>query len=162
MTRHLNEHDAAVWRRLVDSHKAFSLASREFLSPRTDRVALVRQALRTDDRATAVFMAPHLPISEIQQLLDVWVALASHLNGFTQTARDLILRLPRDWVLERIEAVAEPLLETGTDEEYRRLLELYRLLDSELTLRLARRAAASPDRHVREVGEEFLQSMSAG
>jgi hypothetical protein len=50
--------------------------------------------------------------------------------------------LPRDWVLARIEAAAEPRLEYEQWDTYRRWLELYEHLDSALMLRLARRAAA--------------------
>ncbi len=47
------------------------------------------------------------------------------------------------------------------DDTYRRLLELYSQIDQNLTLRLARRAAAHSDPDTREAGEEFLRSMKS-
>jgi len=53
-------------------------------------------------------------------------------------------------VLERIEATTEPYLIDGGLEEYRRFLELYLLLDEELTRKLAQRALAHLDPDVDE------------
>ena len=55
-----------------------------------------------------------------------------------------------------MEALAEPLLADGTDDEYRRFLELYSELDNDLARKLAQRAAQHIDLHVREAGEDFL------
>ena len=53
----------------------------------------------------------------------------------------------------------EPYLCTGSYDEYRRFLELYRALDRELAWKLARRAAAHGDEDIREAGEDFLESL---
>lgn len=148
--------DDAVWRTLVESHLAFAAAGKEFLSDGVDRVALMRAALRGPDRLTALYVAPHLDKRELAELFDELVSLASFSHGGVQAARDLIASLPRDWVLANVERAAEPLLREGDEDEYRRLLELFAGLDAELTQRLARRAAASDDPHVREAGEDFL------
>jgi hypothetical protein len=42
-------------------------------------------------------------------------------------------------------------------EEYRRLLELYLLLDEELTRKLAQRALANSDPEVIEAGQDFIE-----
>jgi len=63
---------------------------------------------------------------------------------------------PHDWLLENIEQYAAPLLAYDDDEEYRRLLELYSLIDRDLTLKLARRAAEHADSDIREADEDFL------
>ncbi len=47
------------------------------------------------------------------------------------------------------------ILRKGTDDEYRRFLELYELLDKNLLSDLANRAAASSDPDTREAGEDF-------
>jgi hypothetical protein len=44
----------------------------------------------------------------------------------------------------------------GTYDEYRRFLELYIEIDTELTKKLAMRAIQSPDFDIREAGEDFL------
>jgi hypothetical protein len=94
-------------------------------------------------------------------LLDSFVAVASWGTGQVQYARELISSLPREWVLERIERTAEAHLRGGTEWEYRRILELNSELDPNLTIRLARRAAAHSDAEIREAGEAFLEDFAA-
>ena len=58
--------------------------------------------------------------------------------------------------------MAEPLLQDGTDEEYRRLLELYIDIDRELTQRLAGRALQHDEPDIHEVGEDFQNYLENG
>jgi hypothetical protein len=150
---------SVLWHRLVASHRAFALALQEFLAGGTERVAVLREALRGSDRNTALYVAPSLTVPERMELFPEWVFLASWGHGAIQAARDMILSLPRDWELARIEQEAEPFLRDGSDDEYRRLLELYELLDRDLALALAHRAAAHADPDIREAGEEFLDKL---
>ena len=62
------------------------------------------------ERAAAVRVLPYLSVAERMELFPDLVHLASWGHGLIQAARDAICSLPRDWVLARIEAVAEPLL----------------------------------------------------
>ena len=78
-------------------------------------------------------------------------------HKYVHIYRKFILALPRDWVLERVEAIAEPYLINGDMEEYRRYLELYLLLDEELTRKLAQRALAHSDPDVIEAGQDFIE-----
>jgi hypothetical protein len=150
--------DAAIWGYVIDASLAYLEASRSFLAEGVARVPVLRKALREPGlpRMEALRMIPYLKEDERKELFEELVFLASWANGAVQCARDAIRSLPRDWVLARIEEAAEPLLAAGTDDEYRRFLELYELLDRALTLRLARRAAASEDLDIREAGEDFL------
>ena len=133
-------------------------ASREFMIGPVDRVGVLGRALRRPgkERMIALGIVGSLPVAERQALLPDLVFLASWTHGSLQTAREAITALPRGWVLDQIEGVAEPLLERGDDDTYRRLLELYELLDRGLMLRLARRAATSDDADIREAGEDHL------
>lgn len=151
-----NDFAFSAWNRLVESHKALSEASREFLTGTFDRVAVIRKALGDHDKHTAIYVLRSLKRSELQDLFDVLIFHASYSHGALGSIRDAILSLPRDWVLARIEEVAEPLLANGTYDEFRRLLELYALLDPVLTRRLAERAAQDPDPDIREAGGDFL------
>jgi streptomycin 6-kinase len=103
----------------------------------------------------ALEMASLLSSLELQDLLPEMLAV-SILRPKHAKARLLILSLRRKWLLRNIEAAAEPLLESGDDWEYRRLLELYALLEPSLVLRLAGRAAGDTRAEVREAGEDFL------
>lgn len=155
-----------VWDRLVkaylvptptpETRAAFEEALRDFMAEGVDRVPILREALERGERAVAVHVSGQLPASELQELFGQLVILASWVNGALFAARDLIRRLPREWVLAHIQSAAEPLLAEADEEHYRRLIELYAELDRHLADSLARRAAASTNGDVREVGEEFL------
>jgi hypothetical protein len=114
------------------------------------------------ERGAALEVAATLSIEERKELLGELISLASFGHGRTAMARRLILSLPHDWLRENMEAYAAPILEEGSDEEYRRLLELYSELDRDLTLRLARRAAASDDPEIADVGRDFLEKLGVG
>lgn len=148
--------DLAIWNRLVQSHEAFAFASVEFLTGPVDRVTVLRGALRGHGKHTATWMLRSLRQSELQELFDDLVFQASYAHGEIKAVRDVILSLPREWVISNIESVAEPLLADGTYDEYRRLLELFALLDPLLTKRLAERAAQHSDPDIQEVGHDFL------
>jgi len=140
---------------LVNSFYADSNAPARFFSEGVDRAGLVREIM-VEDRNVALKLAEYLSESEYKQLFDLWVGGASH-HKYVTMYRKFILALPRDWVLERIEAAAEPHLINGDMEEYRRYLELYLLLDEGLTRKLAQRALAHSDPEVKEAGQDFIE-----
>ena len=148
---------SALWDRLVESRRAYASASREFLA-RKDRVEMLRESLRGEDRFAALSVARSLNQDEKMQLFAEWVYLASWAHGAIQLARDIILSLPRDWVLANIERESEPYLQDGTYDEYRRFLELYSQLDPELKSKLADRARQHSDPDIREAGEDFAET----
>lgn len=168
--------DIAIWRRLVGEHNtstyreaAFHAALDAFLAPGVDRVGLVRAAIpRPDrrifppaDRFTALYVLRHLTQPERVALFPDLVYLARWGHGTIRPVRELIGALPRAWVLERIATEAERWLREGTDDEFRQFLTLYTELDApELAPRLAQRAAAHPDPHIREEGEDYLEGLA--
>ena len=160
MNQFLANDSTVLWQHLIEARLAFSRAFREFFAEGVDRVGVLREALRGRERGTGLYIAPYLTPTERRQLFPEWVFLASWAHGAVQVARDMIVSLPRDWVLANIEGEAEPLLREGTYDEYRRFLELYELLDRSLTLRLAHRAAAHADPDIREAGEDFLKRLN--
>jgi hypothetical protein len=155
MSQPLSNASTVLWHRLVESRGTFSRALGEFLAEGVDRVAV----LRGRERATALYVAPYLKIPERLRLFPEWVFLASFAHGSIHVPRAMILSLPREWVLAHIEQEAEPFLQDGTYDEYRRFLELYEQLNRDLTLKLARRAAEHSDPDIREAGEDFLQEL---
>jgi len=163
MTDQENASDARVWRTLVQASAAYMQAQMDFFSEGIDRVAILKEAL-TDlrkGRLTAIAMLRLMQPEELGRLLEQLVFLASFSHGAIQAVRDAIARVPREKVLGEIEAIAEPLLNAGTYDEYRRLLELYSLLDSDLALRLARRASMHTDADISEAGRDFLERLRA-
>jgi len=66
------------------------------------------------------------------------LACQSQHIGNIEIGRYGILALPRGWVLQHIEILAEPLLQSEDEWEYRRLIEVYWSLDKDLTRKLAK------------------------
>jgi hypothetical protein len=150
--------DMELWQRLVALHSTYVRARYEFLTGPVDRVTVLDVALRRgDERNLAMGLAPLLAAEERQWLFSRFVVLASWFGALYPAAAKAIEALPRDWVLERIEAEAEPLLAVGNDEEYRAFISLYNRLDPALARKLALRAAAHEDPDIREAGEVYLE-----
>lgn len=165
MNDNLVNQNTEIWAEIVQRHLAGDLDGvekllQELLSPKDTYVGIIRRALHGHDRLTALYILNRLPQEDIRELFEDLVWLVSFSHGSIQRVRDAILSLPHAWVVEHVERAAEPLLTTGTYDEYRRFLELYILLDRELTIRLARRAAAHADPDVKEAGEEYLERLS--
>lgn len=157
------ENDSALWRHLLDNEIAFIKARMDFHAGCTDKVAVIQKVLRDPaQRGTALRYLLYMKISERQQLFDVLLYLASVGHADIALCREVILSLPREWVVSNIERCAEPLLAQGTDEEYRRLLELYINLDRNLACRLATRALQNDDPDIREAGEDFMKRLKKG
>lgn len=122
-------------------------------------VEVIRSALCSpSQRAAALNVLWYLPVEMSKRLLPDLLRLAAFQHGSIQLVRARIMSLPRTWLLANIEADAEPLLTSGEDEPFRRLLELYAEIDRELMLRLARRAQAHPNPHVKEAATDFLRT----
>lgn len=145
---------------MVEAHSALSSASVEFLTGDYDRVAILRRALRGQDRQVGLFLARSVPLEEKLALFPEWILLASFVHGALDVVREIILSLPRDWVVARIEDVAEPFLAEGDSIEYFRFLELYYELDSDLVRKLAIGATAHDDEEIREAGHLFLSKLA--
>jgi hypothetical protein len=72
-----------------------------------------------------------------------------------ELVRNVIISFDKIWLLDNIEKQAEFVLESATDEEYRRLLEFYIQLDNGLAQRLVAKALQHSDIDIQEVGEDF-------
>ena len=141
--------------------KSFTPLSQVFLLGHVNRVELMRRELYGQNRNTAFYFLPYLKKEELIQLFDILVALASTGHSSISRSQGGDFSLPHDWVIENIEQFAEPLLVAGTEDEYRRFLELYFKLDKDLTLKLARRASQHKDGGIKEAGEDFLELLES-
>lgn len=162
MKEELVDSYTGIWNRLVKASNEYSLVLREFLAlEESKRVMLMHQALRGPGRHTSLIILGYLDVADLKELFEDLVFLASFSHGAINTVREAILTLPREWVLERIEQVAEPFLLTDDSEEYRRILELYFELSPQMTHKLAQRALKNPNEEIQEAGQDFLDRLSA-
>lgn len=155
-----SENAKKLWAELVERHWAF-IHTRMDILRQSSVVELVRGGLsEAGGRVTALAMVPYLKEDERMALFPELVSIASYGHGQTREAVARILELPRDWVLANIEAQVEALLEKGTYEEHRALLDLYDQLGAfDLERKAAERAAASDDPDIREAGQDILDGL---
>lgn len=145
-----------IWHQLVESEIAYIENRQIFIVNCTDKIAIFKKALHTPaERGTALRLTEYLKTEERQLLLEDLVDLASVSHSDIELCRQAILALPKSWLIENIEKCTETILENGTDEEYRRLLELYIEIDLELAGRLAKQALHHENPDICEVGEDF-------
>jgi hypothetical protein len=117
---------------------------------------MLRKALQNpSERVTALEILDYLTNEERQSLFDELIKLASVGHSDIELVRYEILSFDKSWLLENIENQAKSVLKNGTDEEYRRLLELYIQIDDGLTKRLIEKALQHSDLGIKEVGEDF-------
>lgn len=152
-----------AWEELTASYQRrtaaaieFSKLKRSFLDQGVDLVDLLSQVDGPKYRGIVLEIAGELDVDGLKRFFPRLIGLASTVHGGIQTARNLILRIPKDWLLENIERYADPLIEESCEDDYRRFLELYDQIDEGLTRRLAERALCDKDPGVREAGQDFL------
>ncbi|GAA6624302.1 hypothetical protein [Scytonema sp. NUACC26] len=150
------QQDTDLWHQLIDREKAYLEIRQNFLNSCQSKVELIRLALqKPTERGTALQILHYLTLEERQSLFDELIELASVGHSDIELVRFTILSFDKIWLLNNIENCAESLLKKGTDEEYRRLLELYIQIDDELTQRLVMKALQQKDPEIQEVGEDF-------
>ena len=154
----LTEQEKSIWENLVRTYLEFAQASSDFRNGSINRVKIIKEGLQSKNRHTAIYFLKYLTQDEMQEVFSELVYLASFGHGAIVAIRDAILSLPRDWVLSRIETVAELYLSEDDGEGYRRFLELYQQLDHKLMEKLAKKAIESRNPDIKEAGTDFLDS----
>jgi tetratricopeptide (TPR) repeat protein len=160
----MNETSMVLWDSVVDEFVRGVAAPADFFRPGVDRVALIRRALALpggNNRAAAVALLRQMSLEEKQLLFPELIRLARSAHGPVGAVREIIFSLPREWVLERIDAQVEPILRNEEYDDYWMFLELYEKLDPMRAVKLARRAAGSADAAIREFGLERLANLVA-
>src|SRR5919108_363940 len=154
--------DADLWVELVEAEERYHAAHWKFNRYCGDRVEVFRNALKgVRGRATALRLLLNAREDERRSLLPTLIDLASVGTADIGLVRDVIKSLDRTWVLQHIGRYSDPVLASGGYEEYRRLAELFRELDSPALLsELVKKALGSSDPDVREVGEDFRQELA--
>ncbi|HLP88542.1 MAG TPA: hypothetical protein VK184_08130 [Nostocaceae cyanobacterium] len=157
----LTENDMILWRNLRKAEIYFSTARGDFLRRCTEKELVIRKALQNpSDRDTALDLLLYLDVEERLPFFDDLVDLASVDHASVDRVWQVILSLPKDFLLANIEKSAEPVLNNAVKDayvEYRCLLQLYSQIDRVLTYPLAQRALQSDDPDVIEAGEDFME-----
>ena len=150
------QNNTAIWHQLINQERDYLITRQTFLNSYTDKVNLFKNALQNPtERTTVLHLFTDLTLEERQSLFDELIKLASVGHSDIELVRNVILSFDKTWILNNIEKSAESILNNGTDEEYRRLLELYINIDQDLTKRLVKQALETDDPDIYEVGEDF-------
>jgi hypothetical protein len=151
--------DQSLWQRVVDLHTAAVEASETFVRDAAVPVDVVRRALTGSgiEVLAALGIAHRMTVDERIALFPDILRLCMS-QKFGGAARDLVLGLPREWVVGNIEAASNPLLRHTDNIGYLLLLGLFEELGHGLAIALARQAASSADYDIRELGEDYLRT----
>jgi hypothetical protein len=155
----MDHDDERIWQQVLDGRRKWTRACQAFIAEETNRVEILRRGLCGNSTAKVVSLglAQYLETSEQLQLFDKLVALCIPIEYATR-ARQIVVSLPRDWVLSNVETVVDPILQDADQSAYRMILELYMLLDRRLAMKLAGRAVAQRDEIIKEAGDSTLGS----
>jgi hypothetical protein len=151
--------DQKLWEDYVSAYQALVSATGNFRLNSASQVEILKEALDSGHRSAALYFLETFSPDELKQVFKELVALAGLSHSAVASATTLILKLPKEWLLEHIEAAAEPLLSgnyTDVYDIYRMLLYLYDEIDPELTQRLAKRAISQEDPDIQEQGYDYL------
>lgn len=104
---------------------------------------------------------PQLSYQEQRSVLSYFLQLACQSQNALNIdlGRASIIALPNDWLLENIEEVSEPFLQTNDEWEYRRLLEVYWKLDRGLAQNLVIQGLKSTNSEIKDVAREYLDEL---
>lgn len=122
-----------------------------------DRVEAIRHGLRMEDFTAFEFLLFYCDDEIHKGVFDLLVDYASVAHGCIPKNRAIIKMMPRQWVIEHIEPIANQILVDDTEPEecYRRFAELYSELDEDLLNRLLDQAAQHDNPEVVEVSKDF-------
>lgn len=155
----MNEKDLQLWKDYVEASSNLMDAKRNLIQGATDKIEIIRVGMYSPsgaERDVALGLLRTLQTDELQMLLTELLAFAISQNGWTPIAQDFIFSLPKEWLLENLEAYSEPILANNDYDEYRQLIHLYSQISVDLAEKLAKRATAHHDPDIRKEGETFL------
>ena len=154
MTRNAN--DERLWTELCAAEDAFHCARMALHRDAVDLSSVFAAGLASKP-GTALRLLENQPEAEIRKHMAALVELASVGTSITNIAlaRSALQKIDRTWLVEHIAAIARPLLAAGDDWEFRRIAELYALLDVGLLQLHLRRCAAHADEEIREIATDF-------
>jgi hypothetical protein len=150
------------WRRWLEGEKLSEELGQKCLSSCSEvMLSFFRAELKEKGgKAILLRMVINLPLQYRQQLLPELLQLACDASYVPTIVkcREILQTLPREWVVERFEATAVPLIDPAEEWVIRRLLEVAATLDANLLRAVATRVSVHADPEIRRVGQEFLDS----
>ncbi|HEX2623604.1 MAG TPA: hypothetical protein VHL11_25765 [Phototrophicaceae bacterium] len=150
-----------IWENYVEAAKSFDRSIKEVLKLVGDaRVEFIRRSLRESKSYQAWQIIKVMPAQEVQKLPGELLSYAAYAaGGYVHVSQEIILGLPREWVLANIEQYASPILENDDYIDYVGLLDLYEKLDRDLMLCLVQQGLTMNDADIRAEAAEVLKKL---
>ncbi|MCP4421756.1 MAG: hypothetical protein GY805_34520 [Chloroflexi bacterium] len=106
-------------------------------------------------------LVPKLSHQEQQLVVSYFLELACQSQNSLNIdfGRASLMALPKDWLLENIEGVFEPILQTNDEWEYRRLLEICWKIDRELVNKLVIWGLKNTNPQIEDAAKECLNEL---
>jgi hypothetical protein len=154
----IKSNDEQLWNNFRAAENAFYEARMKLVRGTQDLAGVISMALKIpSQRGHALRLLEIVPEEMIRQQISTLVDLVSVGHSDIELCRSVILRIDKDWLVKNIDHYAAKLLENGGEEEYRRIAELYKLLDSKLLDVHLKRCAIHANDEVREIAADFAQ-----
>lgn len=146
----------AAWRRFTDAEREMIGARMALVA--TDWEPVVRRALSTADKETALRLLQLLPDDRTVPFADALLPLALRSKPYVAIVRELLRSLGPGWMSANARDFVEQTISSpdATEEEFHRLAELLvELNEPELLKMVVDAAGRSDDPDIREVAEDY-------
>jgi hypothetical protein len=152
-----------LWNNVVEKYRDYVQARMELFRHTSSIIDILRKALKNiNHRIVALEIAEILDQEKKKQLLIDLLPIACYPKGDSYLAWNIILSLPKNWLIENIEVASEPLLQNGSSTDYIGLLGLCRSIDGNLARKIADRAMQHPDEAIRQEIKDFMTGFGEG
>src|SRR3954451_22955678 len=139
-----------LWNNVVEKYRDYVRARMELFRHTSSIVDILRHALKNiNHRIVALEIAEILDQEKKKQLLTDLLPIACYPKGDSYLAWNIILSLPKNWLVENIEVASESMLQSNNSADYIGLLGLCRSIDAGLARKIAERALQHPNEAIR-------------
>jgi hypothetical protein len=153
--------DEQLWVDFCTAETSFYDARMALIGHVQDLPNIINKALPVpSQRGSALRILEILPEERSRQHLQQLVDLASIGHSDIELCRSVILRIDREWLVENIDSHVSRILDESGEEEFRRIAELYKLLDSRLLKIHLERCANHMDAEIKEIASDFTSNTS--
>lgn len=152
-----NKSNKNLWQEYELAHLNLWNISKK-LQEEKNKIATIHYGFKNGNVSVAINALHDLKGEDLISFFDILINMVISLK-FGDSIHDLILRMPRDWVLANIEKEVEKLLseeDVGDYLDYQMILKLYLKLDKNLVRKLAGTILEDEDEDMREVGEHYF------